>query len=665
MIDWKFYIDDLEIEQPQGFNELVLNIMRDEKWHGVIFEASTTTLGFYGDAFDYLKQQKISYSVSASVIFRAEARCAGESEYENAITGKLNFSNYRERCGNICLIILGVEQTSCAMTLKNRMDHKVSVGSNIAVDGITSLPDYTGLGFEMELATQAIPVSVEGYVTDEPDIIDVSIFTTYGGDPAVRPTYGRAINESIETSQLIPGVYYSSDNFIDPAALSPVLLLEDIIKCFSDNFEYSSRLKGTFDITFIGPDGEPNPGVDFFFFKAVLGKGIWNTFPPPDHQTGDWDKGLNILDSADVSVTVDGDHWTGSFDFTFAGTTPLAEGEGLYAYLCWEGIGGVTDIKMVGNITFDSDTHILISASRECPPTPADVYLVNETLSRIAESITNRCLTVESDYYGRIDSQPYAKDEDGCGSMRVLTNGLKIRQAEDKEFFASMNDVLDGLNAIDNIGFAIEQNLTQRLRIEPVEYFYKDEEIMKMDLIPDLEFQLRQSLIKTLIKVGYKKWEIQSVKGIDEFNSNKDFATGVTGVSNTLDITSGLIAAGYIIEDLRTRTLASTGREDTTYDNDVFVISVIRQGYGYAVEQGNIDNPANIFSPGTAYNWRIRPMYNLIRWAKSIFNAYPVLADTASKLFFRSGVGNYEAEGELPVADTCRLENVLLAKTLP
>src|SRR5690606_22240375 len=132
----------------------------------------------------------------------------------------------------------------------------------------------------------------------------------------------------------------------------------------------------------------------------------------------------------------------------------------------------------------------------------------------------------------------------------------------------------------------------------------------------------------------------EGLKGLDEFNSNKEFRTSLVNINNTLDVTSPFIAAGYVIEQTRQQSYADSGGADSKYDNDVFIICVERDAYGYKVEQGNINNAANIFSPNTAYNWRIRPWYNLMRWWKSIAQSYINLVNTTSRLFFSSGTGN-------------------------
>jgi hypothetical protein len=222
-----------------------------------------------------------------------------------------------------------------------------------------------------------------------------------------------------------------------------------------------------------------------------------------------------------------------------------------------------------------------------------------------------------------------------------------------------MKELMEGLRAIDNIGMGMQSD---RVRIEPAEYFYQNTKILDIPLIPKAISNIEDQLVYSNLKTGYSKWEIKSIKGIDELNSAKEYRTGIKSVSNELDIRSNLIAAGYIIENLRTQTLVNTGNTDSTYDNDVFIICVDRDAYGYHVEQGIAENSANFFSPATAYNWRIRPVYNLMRWFKSIAQSYVSLVNTTSKLFFTSGTGNYLAEGNISVYDSCRIENKVLAE---
>lgn len=640
---WRYFINDIEIEEPVGFKELSINIIRDEQWKGIFFEASTSALGFTGTAFDILHDLKVGQGLKAVAIFRAEVRCEGETEYEEAIRGKLNFAQYRETCGFECIIRMPVEQDDCTMTLRNRYDQKVNIDSNIAFNKQTVLQNYDRLGFTMELPPQEIPVSAEASVSgDEPTEIDFIADHRI----LVRPLYANEVDASLQTSQLANPAFFFE--FIPgDFRMSPQLLLDSATaKCFPEGYNVDIRMKGRIRFDPIDSDD--------IFAESGVRIGYWNG------TDGNITDNLVQLAGQVISGDMNQSQWY-EFDTSYVNASASIPFDvGIYAYVDMNtSDAGPGDVQKRLTIEFDDETHFIVSTTQICPPTDVQAYMVNETFARAVEASTDRCLTVKSDYYGRTDSQPYTSVQDGCGSLRILTNGLKIRQAENNTLTLSVKDLFESLNAIDNIGIGIECG---DVRVESAEYFYKDDLIYTISAAPSSDTEIMEDRAISMIKVGYKKWETESVKGLDEFNSNKEFRTGITAVNNPLDITSNFIAAGYVIEKVRTQQFIATGRADNKYDNDTFIICLDREeGYiPFVVEQGNIANAANIFSPATAYNWRIRPMYNLMRWGKSLFQAYTNPAETESKIFFTTGTGNYVASGEL--TDGCKQENAPIAE---
>lgn len=638
-IEWRHRLNGVDIEEPQGFAGIAFTIVRDPVMHGVNVEATVNSLGFYGNAFDILKAAKDADRIDAVVVYTAEQRCEGESEWTEAINGKLNFGSYNESCGETCIIRMGVENSNCYMTFKNRFDQKVDIESIVAFDKITQLAPYSGLGLNMQLATQEIPISADASVSAEGDGITIENLSFTSDNLMIRPVYGTVRDNSILTGNLDQVVNF----FQDPGNtffLTPQVLMEEFAECIEGQWNYTVRLKGSFTIV---------SGIELSSTNAIsLQFDKWNGDTATPRVTVN---SFVIIADAQVGVTY-------NFDQTFTGSIDVEGGIGVYAYLLMAVTGILTFADIQYN--FDPETSFLLSNTKACPPTNCEVFMVNETLARATEAITDRCLTVKSDYYGRTDSEPYSSEEDGCGGLRILTPGLKIRQAADKQFFASMKEMYEGLRAIDNIGIGIEGN---NIRIEPVEYYY-DGTLRLMDilLVPESRTDIEESMIYSNIKTGYNKWEIKSIKGIDEFNSTKEYRTSIKSVNNTLEIRSNLIAAGYIIETLRTQTLVNTGNTDNTYDNDIFIVCVERDAYGLHVEQGIADNASGFFSPATAYNWRIRPLYNLMRWFRSIANGYVNLVNTSSKLFFTSGTGNYLAAGNISVYDNCGLDDSPLAE---
>lgn len=649
---FEFYLDDIEIEEPQGFADIVLNMKRDDNWHGIFFEASTSELTFYGAAAAYLKNKKETEGLKSEVTFKALQACGIYEELETILEGRLDFGKYSQTCGNTCLVKISVEQTGCLMILRNRYDQKVDLDSRITLDKMSALRDYAQLGQTISLPAKELKASVDGSVATA----GYEKVITFGGNGAsiaqVRPSYETERYNSINTGQLqaiVDCEGYSPVASTDcTGPITPQLLFEDVIQCFNGDFTYTSRMKGTFSW---------DNATTLYNLQQKIYK--W------DGSTGNlYTDGNLIQESTIYFVDPPPAAAAGSitFDDTLTGSTPIAGGQGFYAVLEM----GIVTTNGVVTVTFDAETSINIEAVKTCPPTEAQYYMLHEALSRITESITSNCLKVKSDYYGRTDSQPYSANKDGCGSLRFLTSGLKIRKAQNPAFFLSLKDAFDGLRGIDNIGMGIEETNIPAfswLRIEPVEYFYQDQEILSLPFVPEAILDIQEQLHYSVIKSGYEKWEVERFNGLDEPNSSREYRTILSSVSNPIDITSKFVAGSYPIETTRQQSFADTGAADTTYDNETFIICVERQAYNFIIEQGNINNAANVYSPQTLYNWRIRPYSNLMRWFKSIANSYPNITDSANKLYFSSGTGNFLAEGEIGGAyPSCKLENGVKAE---
>lgn len=656
-MNFLFYLDDILIDEPVGFADITLRIKRDDQWHGIFFEATTNDLKFYGAAADYLMSKKRNEGFSAEVIFKAIVDCG---EPDEVFEGKLDFRQYKEQCGSTCFVTIPVEQTGCTMTLRNRYDQKVDLSDNVAFDKQTILQNYDGLNFAMELAAQELKIGDRAESTEAltVTISDEPVWNTgtnnFNG--YISPVFGSITNGSLgefNNTDIFQITEQGANNIPPypsfPTAIGTADLVTDHT-CELSNTVASFRHKGTVNIQQSGVGTNQLLRLKLFRLPVGLDGTVFSNW------VEEYSQDLYFM------------NFDGPVAFDVSASVPLTLTPGDFIYY-----GIFVDNGNRFNIesfvyTQDVESFFSLESNSVCPTTDAVVSLIHETASRITEAITDKCLNVKSDYYGRTDSEPYAAVEDGCGSLRVLSNGLRIRNAVTQNHFLSMKELFESLNAIDNIGMGIEPSGVydiERLRIEPVEYFYQDTEIIRHPNIPAAEKPTLPDQAFSIVKVGYKKWETENVNGLDEFNSNKEFRTSLKSINNTLDVTSGFIAGGYPIEHTRQQSFADTGAADTKYDNDTFIICVIRALYAYGnyiVEQGNIGNASNIYSPATAYNWRIRPMYNLIRWWKSIAQSYVNLINTASKLFFTSGVGNILAKGDLPAYDPCKVEAVLLAE---
>ena len=651
-MDYRFYLNEVEIDEPVGWSDFELSMKRDDTYHGMQFIASTGALRFWGIAASFLSDQKEQFGISADVTFKAEAAC--DTGYEEVIEGRLNFGKYKDTCGSLCIVEIPFEEQSCTVTLNNRFDQKVDLDSLISADTVTVLPVYAQLGQLISMPPKALQTAVDGSVADAGDATQIGLSSgiPLGQLIYIRPEYSTERYNNIKTGQLTGGTNcqnFSGLNvstcFSDP--ITPQLLFEDIITCFDGNFFYSSRMKGSFTW---------NSDVNIIEVKHIVYK--WDGVGALDTD-GEVIQEATLYDSPFPGTPGD-EAFT--FDNTLDGNVTIEEGIGFYAIMSIiaqvEGVDGTIDV------VYDKETWFLAEATKLCPPSFAQYYMVHEALSRIVENVTNGCIRVKSAYYGRIESQPFAFDADGCGGLRMVTSGLKLRGAPDGKIFSSAKDLISGLNAIDNIGFSIIDDPARAgkriLLIEPVEFFYKDAQMVFLDAVAEVSNEVQENLHYAKINVGYKKWEVEDVNGLNEFNSTREMRTNVETVNTTLDITSNLVAGSYPIELTRLQRFAESGAADSTYDNEIFIIALERAAYSFIVEEDKILNPQNIFDPATVKNFRLSPMRNLMRWFKSIVNTYTNISSSDSRIFFNAGTGNFLAAGLLDDDTDCRLENATL-----
>lgn len=662
--NWKFILnpdtDNLEIEEPTGWNDTDIELKRDKNFHGVSIAFTNRRLELDGNGAALVKAAYDEEGVDAETIIRVILMCDDEELYSEDFT--IDYSSYHETCGEQCTISVGIEQISCFQTFNNNFDKKVDLDATQAFDGTTnlSLPDW--IKNEITLLPKTIRVedkanlleSVAEIISDQPDWFPNIVSNTIAAH--IAPAFPNVIYSGFGDFNVssYPALYIGGDAGKPPYPDFPVTCntteLSGDIKCGIKNTFVKFRLKGSATVTH---SGTPNNNV-----LLILTAKVFRLPVGADPVTG-W-----VIEHSHELCRVGniGGAVNDSENFDYEVSVPLTISQGDLIYVSVHVLCGT--FFQVASFTWsqDAECYVDIVADTLCEASQADVYAIYETTNKILETITNKCLKLKSAYYGRTDSEPDDYANDGCGSLRVLTSGLYIRRAEKPTFFISMKELMEGLRCIDNIGFAIEKdsNGDEQMRVEPAEEFYQDFELLKFDNVSFVEKQVVPDEIYGTISNGYVKWQPERINGLDEFLSTRDYRTTLKNAKQTLDITCKLIAAGYLIELCRQESFKDTNASDTKYDNDVFIICMKRNEAAYyggemIVEQGGISGAANMVDPDTVYNFRISPFRNLMRWFKSIAGAY--MDYLTGKLKFSAGTGNITAEGYL--TDSCALENAI------
>lgn len=651
---FKCYLDDAEVEEPINMSDLEISILRDDDLHGISSSATTSPLRFIGDGAAYIEEVKKSQGLKANIVFKATTNCGDDSDaFDTILEGKLNMEQYHKSCGIECEVAIPVESLSCETILKNRYDQNVDLDKITSSNNNYVLPGYAAMGLDMTLPTRELDYKTEGYVKDEGYTFGIAPDTEFVQQWKLRPDYENKKAENIHDSQLDGSESFAFDTPGFPGIISTQVLFNERTIDFPDPIVVNCRMKGNIS----WPATPISTEIYLYLFRGNIAD--W-TFAFPDG-------GISIQQHVVVNLTTNPGPRSYDFDFTFDTYNWVPNGsgsDGIYAFM-W--VNGANDGTLY-TVRWDKETFFKAETTKQVPATNTKAYLIHETLSRITENITDLCCRVKSSYYGRQDSEPFAFDNDGCGGLRFLTSGLKIRNAANPTFFTSLKTVIEGLRAIDNIGMAVEPDPDRPgfflLRVEDLDYFYQDNQLLSHEAIPVGDDSIEAGRNYAKITIGYKTWETQANFGLDEFNSNREYRTALTSVTGALDIMSELVAGEYAIELTREQQFVDTSEADTGYDNSVFIVCLKRSeepGYPYGqmiVEQGNVLSPENIFSPGSIYNYGISPIRNLMRWYRSIVASYPNITDSENKLYFSSGTGNILAKGELSAlyGGTCRLE---------
>jgi hypothetical protein len=258
-------------------------------------------------------------------------------------------------------------------------------------------------------------------------------------------------------------------------------------------------------------------------------------------------------------------------------------------------------------------------------PSFTNVSLAYETVQQLLNYQTKFAATLKSNLLGRTD---LGYSADGCAALLAYTNGYQIRGFDQtsRPMQTDIKDIISGLHAMYCIGMGYEVDALRNyiLRIEKAEYFYQNAEILFLDNVSDYTEDIDGKHIWNKLEFGYAKYTQTlptSQYTLDEFNTDHVYLTPIQSISNFLQQVCKQIASGYAIELTRRLQYADTPVDSWTFDEDIFVISCVRNGAYYIPERLENFTASGIQSPETAYNLRLSPKRMLSRWGRFINSA--------------------------------------------
>jgi hypothetical protein len=643
------------IAEPIGWNETEIVIRRNKEFHGIFFEYSLNKLRYHGTAYTILKDAYEALGIDAEAELLIEYKCDDSDTFEEFYTGKFAFNQIKIEEGSGCFIEIPIEQIGCVNTFLNRKDQKVNLNSNLDFNE-DALTAYAGLNESLAFPPKEILLQTD---FERPMDLDITKTKPIGLSNYIFTLgFDNAVLDEIETSYNVPfeidgDAQDLKDNEFGLLDITPI----SSIRCLGTDYNFDVNLQG-----------------DFVEFSADATRTYTANLVLLISDRNGNTKFSTVLQSLGGSFS-QGVANNQTINVNYQTTQGLDFGDRVYLYLfvamnfTATAGGGSGSFNVQTDFTdgyFKADTLSL------CESTSSKVAYINEALSRTVEAITNDCIRVKSDYYGRTNSLPYSSSIDGCGGLRVITDGLNIRKKLLSDgtvppITVSFDDMMNGLNPIDNIGYGIEDDPNRagfkQLRVEPFDYFYDSSTSITLRKVPAIETTVDESRIYSQINIGYEKWESEEFNGLDEINTNRTYRTVLNSVKNTLTKISSFITSGYALEITRRN---GTNSNDWRFDNDIFLVQLRRIGIGTFVEFFNTAQLlfANLLTPNTTYNIRLSPIRNLMRWFPIIQSSWSKQATSPIELKYTDGTANIKAETQILVNGcTAELNTFLLSES--
>ena len=659
---FNFYINDVEVEEPVGFDGTTIKLKRSDKWHGVMVESNDNKLQFYGDGYLMLKALYDASGIDAVAVFKVESVCEGEQV--DSTEFNITFFEYKEYCGGDCYCEVGIERAGCFFKFRNSLDTKVDLDSTASLNGV-SLPAYNYLGKVTEIPAQALKYGVEGdgfssvydFIVDDPlYATDLAPSLAIGGNNyrwEIFPPYNTIIDD-IETSNLYNiwnrKAYTSTSNVY--GEYEEIIQNNLTAQCNNNTFNVNGRFK--IDVSAIKFEVSPwSADCISQFLIGIYDRN--NTLKTPILMS-------TITPTVNI-ISANEREFNWQIDELYNYNIVLDSGDKVMIHLRFttgryepDTTAPPQNALLKLQCTWYPESFVNVNSITACESSDAKIYMVNESLSRIAEYSTDNCLQVYSEYLGRPDSAPFEFDTETCAGLMAITKGLLLRNVPipNNPFAVSFNELIAALNTIYPIGYTVENmGVNEVLRVENWDWFYQKMELIDLgdvsaNISPDISLHFKN------IKTGYDKYETENYNGLFDIHGEREYTTKLVNHNETIDNTCKFIGSGYAIE--LTRQQGDTNSKDWRYDNDTFLLCMRRPGDDIIVEQDNITDDDNILDPPTLLNFRITPARMVSNWFKYV----TAFMRGVREVVFSSGKGNTLAEGRC-ISD-CDISGNVLAE---
>lgn len=671
-------------QEPEGWDEDGLEYSRHDDYHGIFF-SFTNDLTFYKEAKDFIEETYNRLGVNAVLTLTKKMLINNDDDDLVLTSVYVAYADFKTMNFVDDGLKIKFNSNNLAEVLKSHESDKFEIERLTSIDNVT-IPKFKKGNISIQ--GRSLQLVAESNITNVPNGAFVNL-----------PLLGSIVNN-----------IYSKRNWLynSPSVNPRIFAMTPITKIISEGIPRFSSV----DYPFFEIHGfTPSPS------NTLTASNLFYTNTTDNLQTTrslTVNYNLRVVFSMDPIVTaaigtnltasinfykVRFNNQTGDYDVietvelnNFTGTSVRREVGHTYV---WSSVIG--EFNEVGEINFELEYNEGVACTFNfsgdakaafynwdlkvnevadiAPSNNLSFTFVHDTWSRIMQIITGRDNAFYSKYFGR---KELGYKEDGEGGLIGLISGFWVRAFDpDSDKYKSLTtshvETLESMDAVFNVGLGIEVvGFEERIRVEPVEYFYREETVIKLTgQIYDYKRKITPNDFYSGLEFGYRRGgDYEDEQGLDEPNTRSSSVTPIRKSNKKYKKLARFRSDEYGLERLRRKPQLNFPDEDTRGDSDIWLLDVKRGSVDGSFDQKIWSDrlselPSGIFSPPTYKSAFFTPLRMLFRHAKTFMDGIEPYRDRL--ITYANGVANvvlktkfigenkaYQENEDIPVADLDR-----------
>ncbi len=538
-----------EVNEPVGWDKILMSLSFDKTIKGFKFEFSDkdVTLQFdLASGFQKLKDLYYANGIDAQAGFKF-----GEIDSNtNVVTiwyeARLDFSTYFE---DLFTIKLQLERQSLVTKFmaRRQVDFELEKTETLG-GGLKNLPQLTT--YKSFLHPPFINSKATFNYNSNIDVSDVTF-------------QDELITGAVVSSTTVPPIRSISneiENFEEPLAPAGELFYTGL-HLPNGVVKKNISIKGTvaFKVTYARL---PLGGVTAKFGLKIYKK-LGISTGVDDNAFNDLPNTFVYYDQFIIVNSTNNVFTPAQFDFDLV--TELLDDEALFikAYKVVTHPAGPNLSPIVWDKTNLWDTRV--SSYDFIRPAVYPAYKIKDVLERMFKMVTDTNGTFKSDFFTT-----------GLGRDHFLNSGKQLRSIPAAPLVTSFKSVLPSCDMLWNMGGSFERGNSggEWFRYEPMEYFFRDVELIKLDVISKYTKSPALENIFNELEFGFKKYPQGNEAGSAlDFMTKFNFLTNIQNYQQKLSRICEFLLSPYYISYAIANSFEVNQTKQFDTDNDIFLIS--------------------------------------------------------------------------------------------